>query len=332
MNEPWAHVVSVSGGKDSTATYLLALERRERTGREFTAVFADTGNEHEWTYDFVRTLAVKTGGPEPTWVKADFTRDMERKRKFIANKWPGHGVSQAIVDRAVELLHPSGNQFLDLCMMKGRFPSSGRRFCTEDLKISPMFTAVQRPILEAGRTLISWQGVRADESLARKYLPKWQVLNPVPYSMPKSVRDLEAGWRAYAYRPLIDWKTQQVFDFHTKHGLAWNPLYDNGMSRVGCFPCIMVQKDELRNIADKFPGEIDRIEEWESIVSAVAKRQTSSFFSHDKTPGEHTSDHSIATPNVRAVVDWSRTSRGGKQYDLLLADMGTACSAWGACE
>ena len=42
------HVVSVSGGKDSTATYLLALEQ---TGGDFDAVFADTGNEHEATYE-----------------------------------------------------------------------------------------------------------------------------------------------------------------------------------------------------------------------------------------------------------------------------------------
>ena len=332
MSDPWAHVVSVSGGKDSTATYLLAMERRERSGRQFTAVFADTGNEHEWTYDFVRELAQKTGGPDPVWVKADFTSDMERKRGFIARKWPLDGVPQHIVDRAVELLHPSGNPFLDLCMMKGRFPSSGRRFCTDELKIKPMFMAVQRPLLEAGRRLISWQGVRSEESLARRDLPMWQKLNPVPYSMPKAVKDLEAGWRAYAYRPLIAWKTQEVFDFHTKHGLAWNPLYDNGMSRVGCFPCIMVQKDELRNIADKFPGEVNRIEEWERIVGEVAKRGVSSFFSHDKTPGAHVADPSLPSPNVRRVVEWSRTSHGGKQFDLLLADVGTACSTWGACE
>lgn len=39
------HLVNVSGGKDSTATYLLGLE----SGRDFRAVFADTGNEHELT-------------------------------------------------------------------------------------------------------------------------------------------------------------------------------------------------------------------------------------------------------------------------------------------
>lgn len=330
--KPWAHVVSVSGGKDSTATYLLALEQREAKGRDFTAVFADTGNEHEWTYDFVRDLARRTGGPEPVWVKANFSADMARKRTYISSHWPKEGVPQAQVDRAVDLLQPSGNPFLDLCMMKGRFPSSGRRFCTDELKIKPMFLAVQRPLLDAGAALISWQGVRAEESLARSVLPKWQRMNPVPYSMPKAVKALAEGWRAYAYRPLIEWKQQQVFDFHTKHGLAWNPLYDNEMNRVGCMPCIMVSKDELRAVASKFPTEIDRIEEWEALVGAVAKRGVSSFFSHDKTPGPHTIDMSLPSPNVRAVVDWTRTSRGGKQYDLLLSDVGTACDAWGACE
>ena len=63
------HVVNVSGGKDSTATYLLAME----LGRPFQAVFADTGHEHPWTYEYVRDLPRRTGGPEIHWVKADFT-------------------------------------------------------------------------------------------------------------------------------------------------------------------------------------------------------------------------------------------------------------------
>lgn len=48
------HVVSVSGGKDSGATYLEALER---TGGDFIAICADTGNEHPETLEYVSRLA-----------------------------------------------------------------------------------------------------------------------------------------------------------------------------------------------------------------------------------------------------------------------------------
>ena len=61
------HVVSVSGGKDSTATYCRAIER----GLPFRAVAADTGNEHPATYEAVNTLHIKTGGPQVEWVKAE---------------------------------------------------------------------------------------------------------------------------------------------------------------------------------------------------------------------------------------------------------------------
>lgn len=41
-------VVSISGGKDSTAMYLDAMERLQG---DFLPVFADTGNEHEITLE-----------------------------------------------------------------------------------------------------------------------------------------------------------------------------------------------------------------------------------------------------------------------------------------
>lgn len=81
------HVLSFSGGKDSTAMYLHAME----SGRDFLPVFADTGNEHEITLDYVRDLPRRTGGPAIRWVKADFSDDFERKRRFIAEQWPKDG-------------------------------------------------------------------------------------------------------------------------------------------------------------------------------------------------------------------------------------------------
>lgn len=330
-----SNVVSVSGGKDSTATYLLAIER----GLPFRAVFADTGHEHEWTYEYVRRLPEITGGPKIQWVKADFSRQIERKRAYVAEVWPGEGIEQSLVDRAVSLLHPTGNPFLDLCLWKTRFPSSKRRFCTDELKIVPMFQAVQRPLLEAGHIFVSWQGVRAEESLARSTLSRFQRINPVPFSMPKAVRDLGEDWRAYAYRPLIAWTTEEVFAFHRRHGVAWNSLYDAGMGRVGCMPCVMCKKGELRSIAQHFPEHIEKVAAWERLVSDVSKLGNSTFFNVDDDPtmtGRWAADDfdwSLEKTGIRARVEWSKTSRGGRQYDMMaLADFGTSCNQWGACE
>ena len=53
------HVVSVSGGKDSAATAILALETMPRESLRF--IFCDTGNEHESTYDWLDYMAGHLG-------------------------------------------------------------------------------------------------------------------------------------------------------------------------------------------------------------------------------------------------------------------------------
>jgi 3'-phosphoadenosine 5'-phosphosulfate sulfotransferase (PAPS reductase)/FAD synthetase len=70
-------VVSVSGGKDSTALYCWAIEQWGKDG--FRAVFADTGHEHPVTYNYLRNLAQMAGGPEIVWVRADFRKQIEHK-------------------------------------------------------------------------------------------------------------------------------------------------------------------------------------------------------------------------------------------------------------
>jgi hypothetical protein len=58
-------------------------------------------------------------------------------------------VAQEIIDRAKSLLVPTGEPFLDLCMLKGRFPSRKAQFCTERLKLEPI-NAITHPLLESG--------------------------------------------------------------------------------------------------------------------------------------------------------------------------------------
>lgn len=305
-------VLSVSGGKDSTAMLLLAIEERGMPP-DFRAVFADTGNEHPITYDYVRYLSDETG-INIEWVKQDFSAEMQRKARFIDSTWRSQGIDDDICDRAIKLLsEPSGIPFLDMCLWKGLFPSVKARFCTQSLKIKPMYEQVCRPLLDAGFNIECWQGVRADESSSRALLPE---------------RDLVSrganGAEHWNYRPILEWKVEDVFAMHRKHSIEPNPLYKLGMGRVGCMPCIMTRKDELLQISQRFPDQIERIREWEIIVSQASKRGGSTFFSLADNRGD----------GVWQCVEWSKTSRGGKQYDFLRATQAdNECSSiYGLCE
>jgi 3'-phosphoadenosine 5'-phosphosulfate sulfotransferase (PAPS reductase)/FAD synthetase len=314
-------VVSISGGKDSTALYIRALEH----GRPFRAVFADTGNEHPFTYEAVRLLAERTGGPEVETVRADFSVQIARKRGYISTVWPTQGISDRIVERALRVLEPTGNPYLDLCIWKGRFPSARAQFCTEELKVRPIDQLVTRPLLAAGGLVISWQGVRAAESFARSLLPVRQRL--------VSHQDLPG--RLYAFRPLLRWSIEDVWAIHAKHNVPRNPLYDLGASRVGCWPCINCRKSELALISRLSPDAVDRLEEWEAIVSEASKRGCATFFSvHDDPLFADVAGDQIDRKKhgIRSRVEYAKTSRGGLQRQLFDPAMATACDAHGACE
>ncbi|MDX9625932.1 phosphoadenosine phosphosulfate reductase family protein [Pseudomonas fragariae (ex Marin et al. 2024)] len=301
------NVVSVSGGKDSTALLLLAIE----SGAEnLTAVFADTGNEHSQTYDYVAYLE-STVGVQIQRVKADFTRQIAGKRLFVETNWREQGVDELLIRRALSVLQPTGNPFLDLCVWKGRFPSSQAAFCSEQLKRLPITVQVQDPLLAMGDDVVSWQGVRADESARRALL-----------TMREHKSTHACGAELWNYRPILNWDVEQVFAMHRKHGVKPNPLYAQGMTRVGCMPCINCRKDELLEISQRFPEEIDRIREWEQIVGQASKRGSGTFFTSD-----------IRGHGIDELIDWSQTSRGGKQYDFMRQwDSPSCTSIYGLCE
>jgi len=301
------NIISVSGGKDSTALLLLALERKTP---DMIVVFADTGHEHELTYEYIQYLNDKVHPIRI--VKADFEEDLRRRReKTIPEKWKNDGIDEETRQRAINASEYTGNPFLDLVLWKGRFPSTRARFCSQMLKHEPIFEQIVDPLLTDGYEVISWQGVRADESLARRDLPP--------------IEDVGGG--LWNYRPILDWTADECFAFHNKYSIAYNPLYAQGCGRVGCMPCIHCRKDELMNIADRFPEVIDRIREWESKASKaskVSKRGKATFFCNTDGHGD----------GIDEVVQWSRTSRGRLQQDMFRqGDEVAMCSSiYGLCE
>lgn len=315
------HVVSMSGGKDSTATALLALETEARESIRF--VFADTGNEHPAVYAYL-TYLEQALDITIIRLKRDFTDWWWRRRDYVRDVWPvklvakdGLAADQAasIVARALATYEkgPTGNPYLDLCILKGRFPSRRAQFCTQFLKTEPL-TEWAMDLIDQGHIVWSWQGVRAEESPGRAKAAEFE----------------EVGGGLFNYRPIKRWTAYDVFEAHRAAGIEPNPLYKLGMPRVGCMPCINANKNEIAEIARRFPEEMDRIEEWESLVGLAGKRaDISSFF-----PAPEDGRAERQGRNIRQVIRWAQTTRGGKQFDLLRAteELKACSSAYGLCE
>ena len=90
------HVVSVSGGKDSAATLLLAVARFGL--HRVRAIFCDTGNENVAVDAYLDYLEAAIGIPIVR-LKADFSDEIARKRLFIARDKRTKRVYDTVVRR-----------------------------------------------------------------------------------------------------------------------------------------------------------------------------------------------------------------------------------------
>lgn len=216
----------------------------------------------------------------------------------------------ALISRTVhpiETIKPETN-FFDLALQKKRFPSPTARFCTEHLKIYPAQDHIQK-LRRAGAYVVAVSGVRADESKEREMLPEW---------------DYNGNLLCKSWRPLIRWTIKELIALHSKYAVPLNPLYALGASRVGCWPCVMSRKAEIRAIVLNFPERIDRIREEEQRHEKT-NGQYNGFFHGNVVPKRFRSkpyktadgrDIKIAT--IDDVARWSLTGKGAKgswEYD-----------------
>lgn len=201
--------------------------------------------------------------------------------------------------------------FTRMIELKGRPPSRKAQFCTEILKLRPQARWVRENIEDDYER---YSGVRRSESEARKNT---------------AIREWDDYFDCYVNHPLADWTKQMCFEFVRGHGEDVNPLYTLGSNRVGCAPCINNGKDDIRMWADRFPEMIDRIRERE--------RRTGFTWFAPCVPGIRPRIDARGKLTIHNYVDevvaWSRTDRGGRQFNILNTLERPACeSRFGLCE
>jgi hypothetical protein len=148
-----------------------------------------------------------------------------------------------------------------------------------------------------------YTGVRRDESESRK---------------DRSFREWDPFFDCYINNPIADWSKKMCFEYVTAHGEKFNELYKLGFDRVGCSPCINATKEDITAWAQRFPEMIDKVRRWEQRVGKT-------FFSPRFNRGS-------GVPNfVDDVVEWARTSHGGRQF-IILPPRPNCESKYGVCE
>ena len=206
-------------------------------------------------------------------------------------------INKTILDgKLVTVKSKKYDGLVELAAKRKIVPSVRMRFCTEELKIKPFVDWMNEQAFDEATV---YQGIRSGESKARSEMPR-RVWEPL--------------YEAWIERPLFDWTWEDVFAIHKKYGVDPNPMYTMGAKRVGCFPCIMVSKGELRRLSKHCPEIWDQIRD---VENAVAEGR--SFFRCDYIPERfHTGNYEKLAdkdnPDGRPVTGTFPTWADVKKY------------------
>ena len=292
-------LVSVSGGKDSTAMCLNLIKQGYVPGLDFMCVFADTGWEHLGTYRYLDRLEYLVGKIHR--VKAHI-EVREEDLEFVKEIERDLGVDESPLVRRILKYY--------------FFPTRLRKWCTHELKLLPIKQFIN-DLLDSDEgdweDIINLVGIRREESFKRSTYPEWEMHPVLP---------------VLTHRPLIDWTEADVIKIHQEFNQVPNRLYLNGSTRVGCYPCINSRKLELKLLD---PKRVDVIRKLEEYCQNKKNKDKITFFASKRKD--------VAMMSIDEVIEWANTNyykkKKSEEEQLELfhkEDEHDTCSKWGMCE
>lgn len=250
-------LISFSGGKDSLACILYILELAEQGGLPKSRIelwHQDVDGRSQqrfmdWpvTESYVKAVGIALGlTVRFQWRVGGFRRELLRENE------PSQGI---------EFEDPNGSiVFLPVvrgtCSTRRKFPAKtadlNRRWCSAYLKADCFRRSVNNSPEFLGQKLLVITGERRQESPARsRYYEK--ELHPC-----NSGKRLVHWWR-----PVIDWREEEVWEIIKKHHIHPHPAYLAGWSRVSCEFCIFSTPDLWHMLREIDPEGFKQISEME---------------------------------------------------------------------
>lgn len=219
----WA--IMYSGGKDSTALVILALEavRRELVSpRTVDIVYSDTGVEIPPMLD----------------VAQRFLRHVEDLAK------------RENLPVSIHRIHPDADHSYWVYLLGRGYPPPHQRFrwCTARLKVRPSKKLLER--LGPAKPSVVITGVRFGESKTRDASLRAQCERGGECGQGVWFQEAPQGGRSFV-APLVNWATCEVWDFlnFAAPSLGWDTsalreIYGEDETRFGCWTCTVVRQDK----------------------------------------------------------------------------------------
>ena len=213
------YIVSYSGGKDSTATLLWAIDNLPR--EKLRVVFADTTVEWPETYQYLNYIE------DVLEIKID---------RIQAGDFP---LPPTRSGRSRESA-AYGTSFYEMVRLVGRWPMARYRFCNTYLKRWPL-----RLYAEQFPNPVQIEGTRREESSKRANKPQFE---------PHGRDNVHGGGLKSLpiFRPVIDWTKENVWNYLKEHEIRPNPVYNYAI-RCGCWLCPMARRSEVLNFCRVHP-------------------------------------------------------------------------------
>lgn len=333
-------VVSVSGGKDSAAVCLHLHE----LGIPFDAVFMDTGWEHADTYAYLRGELTEAIGPI-TWLRAEVELPPEREA----------------MAKELEAMLGHYSAMVRLCLHKMMMPARQVRWCSQASKVEP----IRRYLDGLDADTLSVVGIRHDESDARAKMEEWEwsdkedrwTWRPIIRWSLQDVIDIHARHNLRP-NPLYLRGSSRVgcwpCIFARKAEIKMLADIDPGrievMRRLEAMIAELYRTTKVGSEGKRaaraarwacsacdadWPEESPCVCGGERVYhEAVAAQlyQPPTWFQHNSQRTPEMKDIGYAWP-IDRVVEWSKTARGGRQFELFAAtDRDAGCMRWGLCD
>jgi 3'-phosphoadenosine 5'-phosphosulfate sulfotransferase (PAPS reductase)/FAD synthetase len=318
------YIVCFSGGKDSIALVLYLFElgvdrsRIELWHHDIDGeVKPEEKNFMDWavTKGYCEAFASAFGLPIFfSWREGGFKREMLRK-----NQPTGDIFFEDENHSVVRLESRKGERYNNTRL---KFPQVSAdlstRWCSAYLKIDVCASAIRNQERFSGIRTLVLTGERGEESSARG---SYNIIEPDR----SDLRDGRAPRLVDHFRPVRDWKEEEIWAIMERFRVRPHPAYEMGFGRVSCMKCIFGNADQFASAFKIDPVGTQEIADYEKEFGVTIKRKESVEDLVAKGTPYHTITDELAELSMSRAYTKEIILPEGEEWVLPAGAFGESC-------